>query len=126
MLRTSANGLHGSPHVLVSLHQVPASAKEPIPFELSAIIDTFCAVSLKIEQHLAPCDVTITLHYNICRATLKWLFREQRCMDAAINDRGPALMCHHPDSVTSQGIACMHADADHVSAVDRIRVQRLE
>lgn len=126
MLWAPANGLHGSPHVFVWLHQVPASGKELISFQLSTFVGASGAACLKVHQHLAPGQIAIALDHDICPAALKGLFRKQCRVDSAVDYFGPPLMCEPADFVSSQGIARMHTDPNYIAGLDRVWIELFE
>ena len=65
MLRTSANGLHRGPHILVARHQIPSRGQELAAFNPSALIDTVWLAGEAIGHDLAPRNIAISLHHGV-------------------------------------------------------------
>ena len=75
---------------------------------------------------LAPRDVAVTFDDGVAAAEVQGFVRVQRGVNAAIDDKRPALARDPPDLVSAQGISRVDADADDIARRNRGRVELLE
>jgi hypothetical protein len=126
MLRAAAHGLHRGPHVAAALDQVPARRDERPAVDTPAFVLRFWRAGLAVREHLGPDDVAIAANDRVRPAFLPRLVREQRRVDAAVDDErsgGPRLA---PDFVAAQGVAGVDADADDVARCETGAVEDVE
>ncbi len=86
MLWAAADRLHRSPHIFVARHQIPARGQKLPSLDPAALIDLAQPPGKTVPHGISPGDIPVTLDHGVCLAQLEDLLREQRGMDAAIND----------------------------------------
>ena len=98
MLRASANGLDGGPHVAVGRHQIPAGGQELVGFDASAVIELAGISEDAIVQRLGPDDVAIAFDDGMSAAQLDRFVWVEGGMDSAENYPCAALPAIPPTS----------------------------
>ena len=120
VLGAAANSLHGGPHVLLGIHQIPARGQKLLASNSSAFVDPLRLPRQAIDDDFAPGDVPVSLHHRMAFPTFQSLFGEERGVNAAIDYPRSAAARHLANLVAAQGIARMHADAHDVSRLNCI------
>ena len=126
MLGAPADGLHGSPHVAALRQQLPARRHEAVGIDASALIGLLQRSAARVIEDLSPDEIAIAANDRVSGPELPGLGWIQRRVDAAEHDgRAPGV---HGGSylVAAQGVAGMDADADHVTGLYGVEIQRLQ
>ena len=85
MLRTTADGLHGSPHVFVARSQVPARRQELVAGDSATVIDSLSGSGEQIRDHFPPDHIPVALHDGVGAAKFHGFIGIQGGVDAAIH-----------------------------------------
>ena len=125
MLRATPNRLHGGPHVAILRQQIPAGLAEVVPRDPARLVDALLDSGDTVVNHRTEGVVAVTPDHGVGATEIVRLVWEERCVDAAEYDLGPALTRGAPHLVAPQRIARMDADADHVTRLHLLRVERL-
>src|SRR5918995_1951092 len=126
MLRAAAYCLHRRPHVPTRRQKVPARAQEVLGVDFSAFVNLIdLAVEAALDR-LAPRDIAVSLDDGMAAAEIPCLFGIERRVNAPIHDHRTAFPRNAANFVPTQGVACVDADADDVTGVDRGWVELFE
>ena len=115
MLRASAHGLHGGPHVFVRGNQVPARGQELAAANAAAFVDLLRRARMQsattLPQAMSPSPFTTAVRL----AALEGLLGKQRGVNPAVDDPCAALARHPAHFIAAQGVAGVDADAHDVA-----------
>ena len=124
MLRATPNRLHRRPHVAILRQQVPAGLAEVVPRDAARLVHPLLHSGDAVVNHRAERVVAVAADYGVRAPEIVRLVWEERCVNPAEYDLGPALTRGAPDLVATQRIARVDADADHVARLHLLRVER--
>jgi hypothetical protein len=122
----AADGLHGGPHILVGLHEIPAGGEEFSAFEFAAFVNAAGCAGDTVAHDAAPGYVSVAFDDTVGSAALERLFGEERGVDSAVDDPRAALASQFADLIAAQGVAGMDADADYISGLNGGGVERFQ
>jgi hypothetical protein len=126
VLGAAADGLDGGPHVFVGGHEVPAGGEEFSAADAAACVDFFWRAAEAAGDGLAPGDVAISGDYDVGVAAFEGFFREERGVDATVDDPGSAFTGYAAYFIATEGVAGVDTDADDVAGLDGFGEDLLE
>ena len=126
VLRTSAHGLDGGPHVPTGRHEVPPCALERRPLDVPALVQRLQGAPRAVVQHRAPDAVAVASHDGVRAAQLPGFIGVEGRVHAAEDDAGAALAGQPAHRVAAQHVQRVNADADDVARLELIEVEPLE
>ena len=119
MFGAAANGLYGSPHVLVARHEIPTGGEEVCAADAAAFVDFLGrSAGHAVGDDFAPGDVAVAFDYGVGVALFKSFFGEEGGVNAAIDDPSSTFAGDAADFVAAESVAGVDADADDVAGLN--------
>jgi hypothetical protein len=118
VFRTASNRLHGRPHVLVPLDQVPPRLDHLVPGHAAGGVERLRRLLCAVRDHLRPDDIAVSSDDGMGGAHLVRFIGEERGVDATVHHPGAARACRFTHLVSTNRIPGVDADAHHVTGLN--------